>query len=494
MQNLVSNTGGPPHSVGDEKYLLGGIFIDPQEQLPAALEDGISVDSFHVKEHRVIFGAIVDMHRAGDAIGLGEVASYLSSHGKLGDAGGPVGLAGVARCVPTNATSGTFRQEVRKLHVERQVTALGADLSHALRANDLAKAKRLTLELQETTESLSGTPKARLRGRLRARAFNYAVQPPEPIPRWLINGKAVCTPGNLTNLIAQAKAGKSAVVGAMVAAVMVADSGVCNVDTLGVTATAPGNLRLLHFDTEQSTYDHDRLVRTALRRAGAANAPGWLESYSLAGYSAADARSALLLALEDARQAGGVFAVMIDGAADLVNDVNDAAECNGFVAELHALAIKYDCPIVNVIHENPGSDSGKMRGHLGSQLERKAESNLRLKKSDGVTVLFSERQRQAPILEKDGPRFQWSDAERMHVSTSTKSASQDDEKRAEFIEILEDAFEGERLSYTDARMRVEKVRGCSRVTAERMLAKALKVGALKKTGMGHYEVATLNPH
>ncbi len=106
--------------------------------------------------------------------------------------------------------------------------------------------------------------------------------------------------------------------------------------------------------------------------------------------------------MESAHDFNGLFAVIVDGVADLVLDVNDAKECNALVAKLHALAIKYDCPdrIICVIHENPNADTGKMRGHLGSQLERKAESNLRLRKKEDVTVVFSDRQRRrAPILE-----------------------------------------------------------------------------------------------
>ena len=38
----------------------------------------------------------------------------------------------------------------------------------------------------------------------------------------------------------------------------------------------------------------------------------------------------------------------------------------------HQLAIEYDCVFMTVLHENPNSDFGKTRGHLGSQLSRKA--------------------------------------------------------------------------------------------------------------------------
>jgi hypothetical protein len=88
---------------------------------------------------------------------------------------------------------------------------------------------------------------------------------------------------------------------------------------------------------------------------------------------------------------------------------NDPDEAFAFIEEWQQLADKYQMVIVCVRHENPGSETGKTRGHLGSQLERKAESNLRLLKEDIVTVIYREKSRGAHIPKDKGPRFHWSD-------------------------------------------------------------------------------------
>lgn len=315
---------------------------------------------------------------------------------------------------------------------------------------------------------------------LHARRFDFAVVPVEPIPRFLINGRSVCTAGNLTNIIAQAKAGKTAVVAAAIAAVMCAEYGNTERDNLGITATAPSSKRLIHFDTEQSIFDHDQLVRRAMRRAGFDKPPTWLDSYGCAGFSAAELRQSLTCTMTDAQTAGGVFAVIIDGTADLVIDVNDAAECNAFVAELHALAIMHDCPIINVVHENPGQDGGKMRGHLGSQLERKAESNLRLRKSDETTVIFSEKMRKAPILERDGPRFRWSDEAGMHLSCETSGKTKDDAKR----EALRDEAE---CAFRDAGKDALSWKEMRNLVGEKKLTKMRELGILRQES-GSYKL------
>jgi hypothetical protein len=66
--------------------------------------------------------------------------------------------------------------------------------------------------------------------------------------------------------------------------------------------------------------------------------------------------------------------------ADFVLDVNSSKDCPEFVTRLHRLAIEYDTLIVCILHLNPGSDS-KSRGHLGSQLERKSETVLRIERT-----------------------------------------------------------------------------------------------------------------
>ena len=338
------------------------------------------------------------------------------------------------------------------------------------------------------------TTNANLLVRLHARRFDFAAGPAEPIPRFLINGRSVCTAGNLTNIIAQAKAGKTAVVAAFIAAAICAEYGDTERDTLGITATAPSSKRLIHFDTEQSIFDHDQLVRRAMRRAGVDTPPAWLDSYSCAGFSAAELRQSLTRTMTDAQANGGVFAVIIDGTADLVNDVNDAKECNPLVSELHALAIKHDCPIINIVHENPNGTAGKMRGHLGSQLERKAESNLTLTKSDGITVIFSEKMRKAPILKKDAPRFRWCDKAADHVSCETAGSLREADSLADLRDLADEVFSGTTLRHGEACEKIEKARRVGKKAGEKWFTLMRKGNVIYNIGMGVWGINAAPPY
>lgn len=373
-----------PHSIEAEENLLSCCFIDGADVVSRCLEARINPESFYDSKHGIIFGCLAGLYNLKTPIDISIVAEELKTSRQLDQIGGYAFLVQVSSRIPTTAQASYFIEKVREQALRRKIirsATAAAEGCYSLTVGVDEFAAEIHAKFGILIGQAGSSRTQKLRARLLERRFDVSAPPPEPTPRFLINGKAVCTPGNLTNLIAQAKAGKSAFTGVMLAAAICAEFGVEDRDTLGVRATAPGRKRLLHLDTEQSPFDHDAHIRRALRRAGVSTPPEWLASFGLAGFSADELRESLRLGWSDAQAAGGVFAVIIDGTADLVNDVNDPKECNAFVAELHDLAIRHDCPIVNVVHENPGQDGGKMRGHLGSQLERKAESNLRLRKA-----------------------------------------------------------------------------------------------------------------
>jgi hypothetical protein len=211
------------------------------------------------------------------------------------------------------------------------------------------------------------------------------------------------------------------------------------------------------------------LVSRALRRASADGAPE---------------RAALLY--------GGIFAGLIDGVGDFAIDVNDLVESNGLVAELHSLAIRFDCPIVCVLHENPGENShGKTRGHLGSQLEHKAESNLRLVKDpEGVTTIFSEKSRHANISKERGPRFKWNDAEKLHRTCETMRDAKGEQRCKTLRIFVEEIFNCPEatggLTWTQAHERIEKLESLKRSGARRRFDGLIAARVMEKNSAGFY--------
>lgn len=249
---------------------------------------------------------------------------------------------------------------------------------------------------------------------LEDRRYDPNARPPEMRPIYTCQYKIICTPGNLTTITSGIKTGKTATVGGMISSAMT--NGDENIDNLSFKSQNPDARALLHFDSEQSPDDHWFAVDRIIRRSRMDRAPNWFYSYCLTGLGAKLAWDCVKQAHAIAAERhGGLHSVFTDGAADLVADVNDPEECNARVAELHDLAIQYEYPHVTVIHFNPNSE--KSRGHLGSQLERKAETNLALEKDKNeITRIYSVKNRRAGIPKNEGPCFRYDPDAGMHVT------------------------------------------------------------------------------
>jgi len=188
-----------------------------------------------------------------------------------------------------------------------------------------------------------------------------------------------------------------------------------------------------------------------------------------------------------------VHSLSLDGVADFVNDPNDAEECFPFVDYLQGLAVNFDCPVISVLHLNPGS-AEKGRGHLGSHLERRAETNLLLEKDGetGRTVVYSTKQRKAPILKADGPCFRWDESEQMHVSVETVRTERERKERESLTEIARDSYADcptRGMRYCALVEAIQKVAKCSVRTAQGDVKKMKQLGIVREGSLRLLELA-----
>lgn len=337
---------------------------------------------------------------------------------------------------------------------------------------------------------------------LDTRRIDLSVQYPKPVPVYSFVEQQICTAGNLTVISAQAKAGKSAVVSAMVAAaISAARSGDTKHerDFLGFTSVPNDGKAVVLFDTEQSRSDASTLAKRAILRAGAQDLPENFRMYSVVDLSSEARRAYLAAEMERASElCGGLHSVFIDGVADLCTDPNDFKEACLLVEELVQLATLYSCPIILVLHENPGSaETGKTRGHLGSQLERKAESNLRvMKDGKGVSIVFGERCRKASIPKDKGQRFEWSSEFDMHITIPAETReSEAEKKRREHQLEVEAIFEGivGIIRHTELKKQLMNRQGVSSSTAERRIKTWHDLGLIRASSPGRYYKPSPSP-
>ncbi|MBO5688073.1 MAG: AAA family ATPase [Alistipes sp.] len=87
--------------------------------------------------------------------------------------------------------------------------------------------------------------------------------------------------------------------------------------------------------------------------------------------------------------------VVVDGVSDLLTNTNNLEESEALVAELLTLSTIYSCHIMCVLHTNPNSD--KARGHLGSTLMRKAETVLFVHRVGDISIVEPQYCRNMPF-------------------------------------------------------------------------------------------------
>jgi len=132
---------------------------------------------------------------------------------------------------------------------------------------------------------------------------------------------------------------------------------------------------IYHFDTEQGNYHAQVVFRRVLKMSGLTN-----ECYQTYALRALDVEERLNVIEHAITSAENVGLVVIDGIADLVQDVNNIEESNKVVQKLMKWSQNLKCHIMTVIHTNFNSE--KPTGHLGSALEKKAETQIALSKSE----------------------------------------------------------------------------------------------------------------
>lgn len=356
----------------------------------------------------------------------------------------------------------------------------------------------------ETTELLQA---------LDARRISTRNRPEKPVPVVELLGKPACTPGNLTTIAARAKAGKSAVVGAICGALMAAEvsrTGCAQKDFLGFTASKANGKAIILIDSEQSEYDSFLLVQRAVYRAEIPEEPANFRAYRLLDVQTSIRQKMVRAEIERAaRECNGIHAILIDGIGDLAIDVNNQNEAQALIEEWFAIAGRYQCPVIMVLHENPGqNETGKTRGHLGSFLERKSESTIRIviDPASSVSTIYSECSRSMLIPKSAGHNFRFDTIANRHVSIAPELIEAQKEiekeekieakreiKRRENAATVAELFGGkDELTTKDIKDWLHKHRAITHRTAENRIKQWVSEKLISRSTVGVYAINRCN--
>ena len=292
---------------------------------------------------------------------------------------------------------------------------------------------------------------------------------PEPKPLISINGSCVCSRGNISAICGEAKSRKTFLVSALVASAMALPARI--IDNFRTVDKNP-DINVLWVDTEQGEQHVRRVVKRITQMTGAAMGGAVVEprltTLALRELAPHD-RKAMIY---DALRLRYYDLIVIDGIADLQRNTNDLEESDALVAELMALSTLSNTHIICVLHTNPGTD--KARGHLGSSLQRKAESVLFVHRSGESSIVEPQFCRNEPF-----ERFAFNISEEGIPQLTEMPATI--EGRNHIVALLEDSYGGsiERATLTN---KLIEIKGLKRTTALMQIRRLVERGLLRERG------------
>ena len=314
---------------------------------------------------------------------------------------------------------------------------------------------------------------------------------PLPVPIVTINNEIICTECNLTTISGASKSGKSAFTSIILAGAISQTGNIDGLEGLNVKPNTSGKA-VIHFDTEQARHKHQKNLITILDRCGFSNCPDYLLSYNI---RALEISCYELMVLQICTAAflkfKGLHLIVIDGIADFISDVNDPIQANAIVKFFEDLAIKFSCPIITIVHTNPGSD--KERGHLGSQCQRKSESVISVKSEGDISFIEPKFLRMAGKGNIPTLQFTYDKEKGYHVGAGIKQSSNEakvEQNKLIITSIISKVFSGQKsFTYSESVEAIKEASGKGTNKCKEWIVEAQQYGLIFKDTDNRYRLA-----
>ena len=216
--------------------------------------------------------------------------------------------------------------------------------------------------------------------------LDLSVDIPSPPPVLFQGNKTMISKGDFSVVVGAAKSRKTFCVSAMVGAYLCADE--------YMNMSSPNDAgNVLWIDTEQSIYHAAKVARRVCRIAGLPTSQKTERFRMLCfrEYTPDKRRELTDKAIRLYRPA----LVVVDGAADLILDVNDSSESAKLATMFMDITKELDNHIITVLHTNPGGD--KPRGHLGTNFLNKAQALFIVRADGDISTVSVERCRDIAV-------------------------------------------------------------------------------------------------
>lgn len=250
--------------------------------------------------------------------------------------------------------------------------------------------------------------------------------------------------------------------------------------------------RVLYIDTEQSRARSNITWQRAMRRAGYTK--GELPSEVAESYTnilhITNPKDRLEVVTE-LIATSGVALCILDGIGDLLEDTNCLKESIAVCEQLRSVADASNTALVVTLHNNNKTQDKSARGHVGSELERKAVTILEISKDkDGETrkICIPTTAKNRLDSDKLEVSFGWDEREQMF---KTRRRSRTPQLSRDKLELLCQVLNGNvgGMQHKELQNVLSELSGVSKRQVSNWIIRAFALEYLKKDG-GIYTLAS----
>lgn len=318
----------------------------------------------------------------------------------------------------------------------------------------------------------------RLFEKLKARSYDKNAPIPIENIVYTIQNKTIGCLSSFVTISGLPKQGKSLFITTAIASAYIPE------DIFGMKLTFPeGRNRLCYIDTESSDYDYYKVLERMRNQMRLTTLPDNFDSFLFREDNHTEILQMIEIYLKENPDCS---ILVIDGILDLIADFNNVEQSFILIQWLKRISKVYNLLILCVLHL--GKKDGNTLGHIGSYLDRKSQSVLKVQKNKEYKTIDMEAQFLRSADDIDTISIMHNGFEWVQVKNEPK---QQNTWTADKIELI-DSLLKEPKEYRILLAELTKITGKSATTAKKLIRTWLEEGSvinedgLYKTKTGYF--------
>lgn len=384
-----------------ENAVIGAMLVDSKAY--GIVCEIVDSDCFYLPKNKTVYDAIVSIAQDKGKIDLLTVVAKLHAQGQLEMVGGAYEITEYTNNVCSTANVEFHARQLQEYAIRRKVQSLSHSLTY--RAGNMAEdsldlMEELKAQAEQIHEKATGKNAARLLREMEGLKFNPNAHRTklDSILSVNLNGEnyPIAGFGNLVVIAGGQKSRKSTASLAMVA------SAITGEDFINFNLDARGR-DVVIFDTEQPRHRFEKTQDRLMSMAMIQDLPENYAAYCLRGFTIQERLAAIDRYIMTAENLG---VVVLDGIVDLIEDYNDLKTSRNLVDKIMQWSDKKNILLICVLHLT--KTTAQLRGHLGTELQNKADAVIETEKADDhYTTVKCRESREIPFPDFQFTQDKW---------------------------------------------------------------------------------------